>query len=320
MTQPQSLQTPRSDAYTDAVADVRARLVAFAATAWAASAAIDQASLALLVGRVVPAVAAAQLRVANLTASFLARQTGGPPALVIPQFVTSGRGIAPTRVYARPMIAARTAVKEKKTFAEAREIGAERLESLVTTDVQMAKVRQADMSLWVAGRQYYRRVPKGRSTCALCLIASTQRYRVGNLLPIHPGCDCGVEVLPAGADLDEMFDASRVLEATHAKVEEFAGAQDRGGRAPDYRKLLITHDHGEIGALVGWRGQGFTGPNQVGHRSSMSESKADIARRHLPILQDSLVNLRSQGQDENSPQITYHLNQIARFTADLASA
>lgn len=318
MTQP-SLQTPQSDAYAAAVADVRSRLVAYAAALWAATSVADQASLALLVSRIVPAVASAQVRVAALTAAFLARQTGSAALPVATALVTAGRGVDASHVYARPVVAARTALKQGQPLGAAREVGARRLESLVTTDLQMAKVRQADMSLWAAERTYYRRVPKGASTCALCLIASTQRYRVGTLLPIHPGCDCGVEALPPGADLDELFDTDRLLEAAHAKVSEFAGLEDRGGRAPDYRKLLITHDHGELGDVIAWRGQQFTGPGQV-TGFAKKESRADIANRHLPILQDSLQNLRQQGLDESSPQITYHLNQIARFAADLVGA
>lgn len=265
MTQPQSQlrSTPQADAYALAVADVRARMVLYAAQLWSATPNLGQDSSALLVDRIVPAVQAGQQRVANLTALYLAQSTRTDPVPVNASLVTGGRGVPPTVVYARPVIAARTALSRDMTLLDARTAGGRRLESLVTTDLQMAKVRQADQSLTAAGRTYYRRVPKGESTCALCLIAATQRYKTGKLLPIHPGCDCGVEELPDGADLDELFDTDRLLEATHAKVKEFAGIADRGGRAPDYRKLLITHQHGELGPVLGWRGQKFTGPNDI---------------------------------------------------------
>lgn len=265
MTQPQSLlqPSPQADAYARAVAAVRAQMVRYASGLWDATSAVDRDSSAQMVARIVPVVGAAQLRVANLTALYLARSTGTDPVPVNTALVTGGRGVPPATVYARPVIIARAALAEHKSLPAARDIGGTRLQSLVTTDLQMAKVRQADQSLVAAGRTYYRRVPKGESTCALCLIASTQRYKTGNLLPIHPGCDCGVEELPAGVDLDDVLDTGKLLAAAHAKVKEFTGIANRGGGAADYRKLLINHEHGELGQVLAWRGQKFTGPNDI---------------------------------------------------------
>lgn len=264
MTQPRRPQrrTPQSEAYTRAVADVRRRLVDYSAAAYSAVG-VDDAGLAALVDRVVPVVESAQIRVANLTAVHLAREAGVEPLAVDEGMVTRGRGVDATTVYERPIVAARSALAEHKPFVDAKATGQRRLEQLVTTDLQMAKVRQADQSLRAAGRTFYRRVPKGESTCALCLIAATQRYKVGNLLPIHPGCDCGVEEIPAGMNLDDLLDTEALLESTHAKVEAFTAVVDRGGRAVDYRKLLITHEHGEIGPLIAWDGQNFTGPAEI---------------------------------------------------------
>lgn len=278
--------TPEAEAYTRAVADVRRRLVDFSAAAYSAVG-VDDPGMAALVERVVPAVEAAQVRVANLTAVHLARQAGVTPLDVDRDLVTRGRGVDPETVYQRPIIAARSALAEHKPFVDAKAAGAHRLQQLVTTDVQMAKVRQADRSLRAAGRERYRRVPKGESTCALCRIAATQPYSVGNLLPIHPGCDCGVDEIPAGLNLDDLLDVEALLESTHAKVEAFTEIADRGGRAVDYRKLLITEEHGEIGPLIAWDGQKFSGASSIpatGHEANavsapFDEPEADIARR-----------------------------------------
>lgn len=51
-----------------------------------------------------------------------------------------------------------------------------------------------------------------------------------------------------------------------------------------------------------------------------TDSRADIARRLLPGLEANLAKLRAKGLPEDSPQITYHLEQIARLRADLAGA
>jgi hypothetical protein len=245
--------------YEAAVAQLRAQIVAYAAAVWAAATLTDE-MIAQLVEVFAPTVVAAQLHIANLTSVYLAEVTGTTP-LPVDDIVTLGRGTPNDVVYSRPVIQARSLVSKGKTVDEAFAAGGRRLESLATTDLQMAKIRQADASLAHAGVTEYRRVPKGAGTCALCLIASTQRYKTGNLAPIHPGCDCAVDVIPEGLDFE--VETNDLLEATHAKVEEFQGIADRGGRATDYRKLIITHDHGEIGPVLAWRGDHFDGPSSI---------------------------------------------------------
>lgn len=242
--------------YEAAVAQLRAQIVAYGAAVWA-TASLTDVMVSRLVEVFAPVVQAAQMQVANLTSVYLAAVTNTEPLPVL-DTVTQGRGTPPEIVYSRPVIQARSLVSKGKTVDEAFAAGGRRLESLATTDLQMAKTLQADQSLQAAGQQYYRRVPKGAETCALCLIASTQQYKTGKLMPIHPGCDCGVDVLPDGLDLDQELEALDLLEATHAKVEEFTGISDRSGRAVDYRKLLIEHEHGELGSVLGWRDQKFT--------------------------------------------------------------
>lgn len=246
--------------YEAAVADIRARVVQYAAAMWASATLTDE-TVAALVEVFAPAVFAAQLQVANLTFVYLGSVTGTEPSPVLDD-VAAGRGTAPDVVYSRPVIQARSLVAKGKPVDKALAAGGRRLESLATTDLQMAKTRQADRSLAAAGVTHYRRVPKGAGTCAMCLIASTKRYNVGTLAPIHPGCDCGVDVIPDGFDMDSVLDVD-LLNTTHAKVESFVGVEDRGGRAVDYRKLIITHEHGEIGPVLSWRGDHFDGPSVV---------------------------------------------------------
>ena len=78
-------------------------------------------------------------------------------------------------------------------------------------------------------------------------------------MPIHPGCDCSVDRVDANFDPGQVIDPS-TLEGTHGQVAEFAGIADRGGRAPDYRELIVTSENGELGPVLRWRNQNFTGP------------------------------------------------------------
>lgn len=204
----------------------------------------------------VPQVLASQRQIADLTAVYYA-ETAGTAVAPVATDVTSGRGVPPEMVYARPTITARAALSKGKTAKQALDAGRRRLQNLAGTDLQMAKVRQSRASLGNARVKFYRRVPTGDENCALCLIAATQRYRVENLLPIHPGCNCDTDVIPPGLDLNHVIDAD-ALNATHEQVKAFHGVDDRGGRAPDYRKLIVTHEHGEVGPTLAWRGQEFT--------------------------------------------------------------
>lgn len=227
---------------------------------WATATLTDE-TVERLIEVFAPAVVAAQTQVANLASVYFGAVTGTPP-LPVDDIVTLGRGVPNDIVYARPVITARSLVAQGKPLVEAFEAGGRRLESIAVTDLQMAKVRQADLSLQYAGVKHFRRVPKGSETCAMCLIASTKRYNVGTLAPIHPGCDCGVDIIPPGHDLDEVLDVD-LLNTTHAKVKQFSGVEDRGGKAVDYRKLIVEHDHGEIGRVLGWKDQKFTGPTEI---------------------------------------------------------
>ncbi len=176
-------------------------------------------------------------------------------------------GVPNAEVYRRPAVTMRTALAEGQSFTDALAAGSKRLEHLVRTDLQLAHTHQARHTLtarrnrrrpqgWV---EAYRRVPSGTENCALCLIASTQRYWVKDLLPIHPGCDCGVAPLGPGEHLAQVIDPE-LLEATHEQVERLTGIADRGGRAVDYRQLIVPTEHGEYGPTLAWRHQSRSSP------------------------------------------------------------
>lgn len=170
-------------------------------------------------------------------------------------------------VYDRPFSEMRTALAKGRSFDDALELGARRASSLAQTEVQLSR-RQASLYARRANDNIvgYLRILSGSENCALCYIASTQRYRRGDLLPIHPGCDCGEMPIYGDTDVGQVIDRQQ-LDAAHQQVEERVGASDLGGRAPDYRKI-ITHEHGELGPVLGVRGQTFTGPSNLNLKGS----------------------------------------------------
>lgn len=103
----------------------------------------------------------------------------------------TGRGVDTRDVYARPIITMRRLVAEGRTYEEAKRIAGARARTTAVTDLALANRLAGDRGMQALGVRFYRRALTGAS-CELCRVASTQRYRTGDLMPIHPNCDCRV--------------------------------------------------------------------------------------------------------------------------------
>ncbi|MDN6854529.1 MAG: hypothetical protein L0L66_07355 [Bifidobacterium crudilactis] len=179
------------------------------------------------------------------------------------QSILDARGVDPATVYQRPGTTVYTELSNGKSYDQATKSGGLRLLQLIGGDLQLAKVRQGQrtMSRW-DGTHYFRRILTGRENCALCVIASTQHYKVDHVMPIHPGCDCNFGPIPKGSGADWVID-EKTLEAAHDAVANKLGISDRSGRDPDYRKLILVREHGEYGPTLTWRDQHFTGAHNL---------------------------------------------------------
>ena len=171
-------------------------------------------------------------------------------------------GVPATTVYRRPFVDVYRALDNGKSLTQAIEAGALRISSIASTDVQLAR-RNAGFQARSRNDRIvgYARTLTGAENCALCYVASTQRYTRGELLPIHPGCDCGEMPIYGTQDPGQVINEAR-LEATHEAVEERFGISDRGARAIDYRNIMVR-EHGELGPLLTVRDQKFTGPSDI---------------------------------------------------------
>lgn len=258
---------PSQTAYLAAVERIRAQVDERVRAMWNRLPNYRDLDIDRFVAAVVPLVQAGQLRVAELTSAYF--ETGG----VDRALVLNGRGVDAGEVYRRPAVTVYTELAAGKSMSEAVKAGAARLSSLAATDLQMAKVRQAQASLTSKGVKQYRRVLTGNENCALCVIASTQRYWVRNLSPIHPGCDCAVDVMPPDWDPRRQVIDRDLLESTHQQILSHVGETDRNARdlglgkrdasgrwLSDFTDLIVTRTHGEYGPVLTWRGQHFTGP------------------------------------------------------------
>lgn len=245
--------SPRLDAaYAAQVKAIRARVEAFALARFAAGEHRD-ADLAHFVTSVVPVILAGRKQVSALTDAYLSRVLG--VRALGPIDTDALRGVAPSEVYARPFVTVRTKLSEGLTYDAAVSAGAARLVDITLADLQLAKTHTSRTVYRSAGVERFVRTLTGNVNCGLCYVASTQTYSTDDLMPIHPGCDCGTEPVISG----DRAVMDKNLTATHEAVEDRLGESDSGARAPDYRKQLIVQEHGELGPVLTVRGQHFQG-------------------------------------------------------------
>lgn len=247
-----------TEAYDGQVHAIRQQITAFGQAYWDSLPHYRASAIEDMIEAITPRVIAGQLRVADLTRAYLARcavELGWK--VVLPPIdqdeIIGARGVDPRTVYRRPAVDVYTALAAGKPLPQAAAEGRLRLTQLIGGDTQLAKVHAARQSMrgYPEEGQFYRRVLTGRENCALCVVASTQRYYRGDLLPIHPGCDCGVQPLPPGLAVNQVIDED-LLEQVHQIAADRLGVSDRGGRTPDYRKLLTISEHGEYGPTLSW--------------------------------------------------------------------
>lgn len=198
----------------------------------------------------VPKVQAGQVRTARLTAAFL-----GGPVLSRDQVVAS-RKVSQQVEYRRPANSLYTGLSQGQTLTESVVAGAIRLGALVAMDMQLALVAQSQHSLKSQGASHFRRVLTGSENCDLCRLASTNIYSTDQLLPIHDHCDCTVEPIYDPADFTAPeVDVSSLLLTGPREAQVAAGATPES--------LVAVQEHGEVGPVLVWRSDHFTGPNDV---------------------------------------------------------
>lgn len=245
-------------AYDAQVFQVRSKIEAFANAYWKSLTHYRDSAMEEMIEAIVPRVIAGQLQTAELTRAYLAacaRDLGWKlniPA-VDAELVTGSRGVDPRVVYQRPGHSVYSSLAKGDPLEKAAAAGQLRLLQLIGGDMQLAKRSQSRRSMQAAGMRAYRRILTGRENCALCVVASTQRYWVKDLMPIHPGCDCNSGPLPPNYDPRQQVIDEETLEQIHQIVHERTGTSDRGARTPDYSKLIVTTQHGEYGPVLGWK-------------------------------------------------------------------
>lgn len=290
------MTTPQQQTYQAQQEQLRAQLmaalVAVYSNAVAAGGAIpDPAALAGIIARLVPTILASQQTMVALVTNELHRQTGQRRIVVSPREVTGAalRGVPIEQVYRRPFTEIGRQLAAGKPPAQALAAGQRRLEKTAVTDLQLVQTHTVrDFATQLQARRPdtvvgFRRVLSAKPNhCALCILASTQRYRSFDLMPIHPGCGCTVAMIMGDQDPGQVIDPG-IAEQIHDIIRRDLGDSyvDAGGRKglANYRNILVTNDHGELGPVLGVRAHRFTGPDLVprlGHTRVNPENDAPL--------------------------------------------
>lgn len=259
--------------YRQAVQGLRGELAEQILTLWKSLTSWRTTQIDDFAHSTVPLVLGAQREAARLTAAYLGQYRSaalyGAPERMVPvraERVTGAavrNGTDPVEVYRRSGKQVWRQLGEGHSLEDAVESGGKRAVKAAQTDVQLAKRAAAQQAL--AGDKQAvgsRRVIEGPYSCGLCIVASTQRYHKRELQPIHPGCDC--DVVPLYEETELVID-EQTLMAAHQSIRDTFGEHAADARRLNYRDLIVVHEHGELGPVLGVRGQDFTGPSDLKH-------------------------------------------------------
>lgn len=250
---------------------VRQRVTAYALASWNGLPDYRDADIERFIAKVVPIVESGQKQTWQLTTAYLdalARLAGVPVPKTSAAVPTDLRGVALTEVYRRPAATVYSTLANGGSLTDAVRLGGERLNDLVATDLQLARVVGANARL--ADDKHclgYERTLEGPDPCPLCVIASTQRYSRYDLSPIHPGCQCGVASIYKDNGPGQIINEARYDDIT-AKLDAdgisdtHTGTYGKGGG--NFRDLtaIRVREHGEYGPTLTWADQSFTGPSE----------------------------------------------------------
>lgn len=265
--------------------EVRRRVVDYTQHEWAGLGSWHGADVDRFLARVLPVVETGQKQTYQLTTSYLdsiARLQGLEPVAPtkLPRLLAGQtkespraywfrRGVTREEVYRRPFEQAWWRLSEGDSLDSAVNAGADRLDQLAQMDMQMSNVQSAFDKLSgdknVVG---YMRILGGGESCALCAIASTQRYHTEDLMEIHDRCDCTVEPIYGDEDPGQVINEDR-LQGMQDVLEQ-AGVKYEGGEFKTDRSIRVQF-HGETGPTLTWADQNFL-------------SAADIRQRGYKIL------------------------------------
>lgn len=260
--------------------------------AWTAFGGITDQAMADFVGAALPIMSTSIDASIKLSDAHLAQYLG---AATGDSFDTTGIGIDDVvyrggtdiaKVYERPTRAARQAIAQGKSYAQAMQVGRSRATQTADTDVMQAARNSAIQIMKTVPRiQGYRRIPDGNA-CEYCQIAATQRYRVGQLMPVHSHCHCSTVPIIGTKDPGRIIDRE-----AHQKLKD-SGAIDQKNYERKIRENPELVDKYRATAQH-WRDEARTTPSEqaetryakrADHWEALAKAKEDELAKDRRIL------------------------------------
>lgn len=182
------------------------------------------------------------------------------------------RPVAPETQWNRPVVQMRTKLAGGMEFPQAFQFGGHMATTMIATDLQFAS-RGTARDWMVADERpsaWQRVLGSGGASgknCGLCIVASTQRYWIEDLAPIHDHCSCSVRPLAGSGgrrgDRHNRAKGQVIRDAADFSPEVMEQLQSNAGTyvtRNDLRRVRIDADlasfrpavyqHGELGPFL----------------------------------------------------------------------
>lgn len=240
------------NAYLNTKAATTQRVTSYVQSSWNNLDSYRDSDILRFANRVAPVVEGAQANIGALTNVYLANIEAEligspvrPVALSKNLFTTEAlRGVTAKEAFQRPGLTIWTGLSEGKPLSMLINKGLSRALDITRTNLQLASTHSARANFKNNQRVVgYRRVLSGSDSCSLCELASSQRYHVEDLMPIHPGCSCGVSPIYGHADPGQVIDSQRRSNTDDIEI--------------------VVKEHGEIGPVLAVKGQAFTSAGDI---------------------------------------------------------
>lgn len=201
----------------------------------------------------------------------------------------------PLEVYARPAQTFIWELSQGNTVEEAKQAASDRLETLVDTDLMLADRDEQDrVYRAVPAIIGYRRVVhpelavKSHMSCGLCIVASQNFYRSGELKPLHGDCHC--DTLPiTGTGEYARQDPGLELNKDDLKTIYAAAGSTYAADLKNVR-IAVT-EHGELGPMLIKAGDHFRTPEEAGRKPYVKQTPQTVLSQHLAAIDDASSKL-----------------------------
>lgn len=249
------------DGYRAVAETTRQLTMRSALSSWDALGYYDGPAVEAWAARVAPLVDGASAQIGALTDAYVGAVLGESPLGVPSELLSSTalRDVDAEALLRRGGETVWTGISDGQPPDSAISAGRARIVEMIGTNLQLSHTHSARYLLGAKRTTGYQRVPRGSKSCALCLLASTQRYHSDTLMPIHPGCHCAV--LPFdGPAYGHVIDPDK-RDAVYDALEAQTGS--RALTSEQYKQHVVVHNHGEIGPVLYRSDSYFTGPHAL---------------------------------------------------------